>query len=227
MKKLSIGKGQRPGIRLNANGIVTRKSIMLTAGQLFSDFGYAGTSFRDITRQSEIGLGSLVYHFGVKENLFLATVSTFFPTRERFEEIADPLESCGPESSKEEIIAAVTAVATAFLKEMHCNRRASFLAKFYARLMLDSTPEAAQVVNDRLAPIREKTLAFATRVNPALTAEQAKAWRRCIFSQIEYTMFSEKAVLEDFQLRSFKPEAIDAIAKTIAETSYPLLQKNA
>ena len=146
MKKLTIGKGQRPGIRLNANGIVTRKSIMQTAGQLFSEFGYAGTSFRDITRESEIGLGSLVYHFGVKENLFLATVSTFFPTRERFEEIADPLENCGPESSKEAIVEAVSSMVSAFLKEMHCNRRASFLAKFYARLMLDSTPEATQVV---------------------------------------------------------------------------------
>lgn len=225
MKKLTIGKGQRPGIRLNANGIVTRKSIMQTAGQLFSEFGYAGTSFRDITRESEIGLGSLVYHFGVKENLFLATVSTFFPTRERFEEIVDPLENCGPESTKEAIVEAVSAMVAAFLKEIHCNRRASFLAKFYARLMLDSTPEAAQVVDDRLAPVREKTLAFATRVNPALTEEQAKAWRRCIFSQIEYTMFSSKEVLEDFKLRSFKPEAIDTIAKVIAETSYPLLLK--
>ena len=64
MKKLAIGKGQRPGIRLNANGIVTRKSILLTAGQLFSEEGYAGTSFRDITKKSDIGLGSLVYHFG-------------------------------------------------------------------------------------------------------------------------------------------------------------------
>ena len=225
MKKLAIGKGQRPGIRLNANGIVTRKSILQTAGQLFSDFGYAGTSFRDITKKSEIGLGSLVYHFGVKENLFLATVSTFFPTRERFEEIVEPLEACGSDASKETIIAAVTNMISAFLKEIHCNRRASFLAKFYARMIMDSTPETAQVVEERLTPVREKTLAFAKRVNPALTDEQAKAWRRCIISQIEYTIFSDKAVLADFNLRSFKPEAIDTIAKVIAETSFPLLLK--
>ena len=66
MKNLTRGKGQRPGIRFNSNGVETRKNILHTTGMLFSVHGYAGTSFRDITRASKIGLGSLVYHFGVK-----------------------------------------------------------------------------------------------------------------------------------------------------------------
>ena len=220
-----MGKGQRPGIRFNTNGIETRKNILLCAGELFSKYGYAGTSFRDITRESNIGLGSLVYHYGVKENLFLATISTFLPTRERFEEIVDPLDDCGPDSSKEEVIQAVCAVVAAYLKEIHCNRRAAFLPKLYARMMLDATPETGRVMNDRLTPVREKTLAFAERVSPSLTKEQAQAWRRCLFSQIEYTIFSDQTVLDEFKLRSFKPEAIETIARSIAEISYPLLQR--
>lgn len=225
MKKLTLGKGQRPGIRFNVNGIETRKNILHTAGLLFSKYGYAGTSFRDITRESQTGLGSLVYHFGMKENLFLATVSTFFPTRERFEEIVDALDVCGAGASKEEVVQAVCSMVAAYLKEIHCNRRAAFLGKFYARLLLDATPDAARVLADRMMPVQEKTLEFAKRVNPALSEEQAKAWRRCLFSQIEYTMFSEKAVLEEFKLKSFKPDAIETIARNIAEISYPLLQR--
>lgn len=52
MKKLNIGKGQRPGLRFNANGIETRKNILKAAAKLFAERGYDGTSFRDITEAS-------------------------------------------------------------------------------------------------------------------------------------------------------------------------------
>ena len=224
MKRLAIGKGQRPGIRLNTNGIETRRNILHMAALLFSKNGYAGTSFREITRESNTDLGSLVYHFGVKENLFFEAVSTFFPTRERFEEIVEPLEACGAESSPEEVKAAVARMVSAYLKEIHCSRKASFLPRFYARMMLDATPETDRLLKDRMAPVREKVLAFAKRVNPKLDDGQAKAWRRCLFAQMEYTIFSDKDVLEEFGIRSFKPDAVDAIAGSIAENSCLLLR---
>jgi AcrR family transcriptional regulator len=225
MKKLQQGKGQRPGIRFNVNGIETRKNILHTAGELFSVYGYAGTSFRDITGKSGVGLGSLVYHFGVKENLFLATVSAYFPTQERFEEIVDPLDAVTAQSSKDEVINAVAAVTGTFLKDIHCSRKASFMAKFYARMMLDATPETDRLLKERMAPARQKLLDFAKRVNPALSEEQALAWRRCLVSQIDYTLFCTDAVLAEFKLHSFKPDAIDIIARNMAEISYPLLQR--
>ena len=225
MKKLQQGKGQRPGIRFNTNGIETRKNILHTAGELFTTYGYAGTSFRDITRESNIGLGSLVYHFGVKENLFLATVSTFFPTQERFEEITASMETCDAQSGRDEVIQAIFETVSTYLKEIHCNRRASFMPKFYARMMLDATPETGRLLKDRMEPVRKKILDFAKRVSPNLSEDQAKAWRRCLESQIDYTMFSADQVLEEFKLRSIKPDAIDTIARSIAEISYPLLQR--
>ena len=225
MKKLQQGKGQRPGIRFNTNGIETRKNILHTAGELFTTYGYAGTSFRDITRESNIGLGSLVYHFGVKENLFLATVSTFFPTQERFEEITASMETCDAQSGRDEVIQAIFETVSTYLKEIHCNRRASFMPKFYARMMLDATPETGRLLKDRMEPVRKKILDFAKRVSPNLSEDQAKAWRRCLESQISYTMFSADQVLEEFKLRNFKPDAIDTIARSIAEISYPLLQR--
>ena len=225
MKKLQQGKGQRSGIRFNTNGIETRKNILHTAGELFTIYGYAGTSFRDITKESNIGLGSLVYHFGVKENLFLATVSTFFPTQERFDEISASMETCDAQSGKDEVIEAVFEMVSTYLKEIHCNRRASFMPKFYARMMLDATPETERLLKDRMEPARNKILAFAKRVSPKLTDEQAMAWRRCLESQINYTMFSAQQVLDEFKVKSFKPDAIDVIARSIAEISYPLLQR--
>ena len=99
------------------------------------------------------------------------------------------------------------------------------MPKFYARMMLDATPETDRLLKDRMEPVRRKILAFAQRVSPKLSEEHAKAWRRCLESQINYTMFSADQVLEEFKLRSFKPDAIDTIAHSIAEISYPLLQR--
>ncbi len=225
MKNLTRGKGQRPGIRFNSNGVETRKNILHTTGMLFSVHGYAGTSFRDITRASKIGLGSLVYHFGVKENLFYATVSNFFPTEARMLEIVEPLTHCTAESTKEEINEAVFKTVSSYLKDMHCNRKASFMAKFVARLKLDATPETRRLLEERTVAARMEVISFAKRVNPALSDEQAMAWRRCLVSQVDYTLFNDKEVLAEFKLRSFTPAAIETIARSIAEISYPLLLK--
>ena len=70
-----------------------------------------------------------------------------------------------------------------------------------------------------------EVISFAKRVNPALSDEQAMAWRRCLVSQVDYTLFNDKEVLAEFKLRSFTPAAIETIARSIAEISYPLLLK--
>ncbi len=223
MKKLTKGKGQRPGIRFNINGIETRKNILRTAALLFSQRGYSGTSFRDITRASKIGLGSLVYHFGVKENLYAATVAHFYPSAEKLMEIVEPLGRVHARSSRKEILEAIGEALAGYLREIHCNKKASFLARFCARLLIDSSPEVQRLLEERQEPVRIKLNEFALRVNPKLTKEQAYAFRRCIVAQIQYTLVSEKAVLAEFKLKSYTPEAIGSIARSIAETSYPLL----
>ncbi len=224
MKKLTKGKGQRPGIRFNINGIETRKNILRTAAQLFSLHGYSGTSFRDITRASKIGLGSLVYHFGVKENLYAATVSHFYPSADKLMEIVAPLEQVSARSSRKEILDAVSEVIFGYLREIHCNKKTSFLARFCARLLVDGSPEVQKILDERQDPARNKLNDFARKINPKLTKEQAYAFRRCILAQVQYTLVSEKAVLAEFKLKSYTPEAILSISKSIAETACPLLQ---
>ncbi|MBO7147026.1 MAG: TetR/AcrR family transcriptional regulator [Lentisphaeria bacterium] len=225
MKKVAKGKGQRPGIRFNVNGIETRKNILHTAAMLFSSQGYAGTSFRDITKASKIGLGSLIYHFGVKENLFNATVSYFFPTAERFLELVSPLEACNADSSAEEIVTAIKEMVAGYLKEIHCNRKASFMNRLFVRLMIEGTTESAKIASERLEPARDRMTEFAKRVNPELTEVQALAWRRCLLGQIQFTMISSKKVLSEFDVRNFAPDTINTIAENIATTCYPLLNR--
>ena len=52
----------------------TKEKIMEVASELFSIYGYGGTSIRDIATKSDVNIASINYHFGNKHNLYWATV---------------------------------------------------------------------------------------------------------------------------------------------------------
>ncbi|MEO0335539.1 MAG: TetR family transcriptional regulator [Pseudomonadota bacterium] len=52
----------------------TKEKIISVAGELFSRFGFDGTSIRDIASQSGVNVASINYHFGSKGNLYWATI---------------------------------------------------------------------------------------------------------------------------------------------------------
>jgi AcrR family transcriptional regulator len=54
--------------------VQTKEKIIAVASELFSRFGYVGTSIRDIASQSGVNVASINYHFGSKGNLYWATV---------------------------------------------------------------------------------------------------------------------------------------------------------
>lgn len=49
----------------------TRQLLLITAGQLFAQYGYDGVSTRMITDKAELKLSSIHYHFGSKEKLYI------------------------------------------------------------------------------------------------------------------------------------------------------------
>ncbi len=51
--------------------MTTREVLLLTAGQLFAERGFDGVSTRAIAEEAGVKLGSIHYHFGSKENLYL------------------------------------------------------------------------------------------------------------------------------------------------------------
>ena len=53
----------------------TREAILDSAERLFAERGFAGTSVRDIVRDSESSPPSLYHYFGSKENLLVELVA--------------------------------------------------------------------------------------------------------------------------------------------------------
>ncbi|MGF1491374.1 MAG: TetR/AcrR family transcriptional regulator [Microcoleaceae cyanobacterium] len=52
----------------------TKEQIIDAAERLFAESGFAGTSLRAVTREAEVNLAAVHYHFGSKEALFRAVV---------------------------------------------------------------------------------------------------------------------------------------------------------
>ena len=58
-----------------ATSINTQEQILNVAEQLFAANGYAGTSLRSIIKEAGVNLSAVSYHFGSKEDLYMAIVA--------------------------------------------------------------------------------------------------------------------------------------------------------
>ncbi|NEQ73043.1 MAG: TetR/AcrR family transcriptional regulator [Okeania sp. SIO2C9] len=54
--------------------IDTKEQILNAAEKLFASLGFAGTSLRAIIREADVNLAAVHYHFGSKEELFIAVI---------------------------------------------------------------------------------------------------------------------------------------------------------
>lgn len=56
-------------------GDLTVSRILVAAESLFAQHGYEGTTVRQITKQAQVNLAAINYHFGDKQSLYEAVVS--------------------------------------------------------------------------------------------------------------------------------------------------------
>ncbi len=68
----------------------TRERILRGALRQFAELGLSGASLRDISKAADVPLSALHYHFGSKENLFIAVVEYYLGglAKERLELLA-------------------------------------------------------------------------------------------------------------------------------------------
>ena len=63
---------QSPPRAPRQDGEATRGRILLAAGQLFAERGYADTTSKAICEQAQCNMAAVNYHFGSRENLYRA-----------------------------------------------------------------------------------------------------------------------------------------------------------
>jgi AcrR family transcriptional regulator len=90
-----------------ARAAATRERILDAAERLFAERGFAGTSLRDITSAARVNLAAVNYHFGSKDELFLAVVvRRLEPVNRRRLELLDEAERRADPPRLEDVVRA-------------------------------------------------------------------------------------------------------------------------
>ena len=110
----------------------TKDRILGAAEELFAQFGFAGTSLRQVTSHADVNIAAVNYHFGSKENL----VNEVFRRRmdemseQRLSRLRDAVEN-NP-GKLEPILAAFIQPALALTLDRHGSAFVRVLARAYA-----------------------------------------------------------------------------------------------
>lgn len=102
----------------------TKDRLLEAAEALTSEFGFAGTSMRELTQRAGVNLAAVNYHFGSKEGLFRELmVRRFAPINAERLERLDALESSGEPDLEEVLEALVAPVLALRIRDPHAARQ--------------------------------------------------------------------------------------------------------
>jgi len=202
----------------------TRELVMIAALKLFRERGFETVSVRDVTKEANVNLASVNYHFGNKDGLIMEATSRIldpFNTR-RIELLAEVIKSHGGIESTP-----IRSIFHSFLKPLLVADSDVIdhvlLAKLAAKHTSDPEAEISEVTR---TIYRDLLVAYVKAIYskiPELTPEQIR--RRLVFTSgaaLQYIMLGTRAasltgeaesassdeILEnllDFTLHGFQP----------------------
>jgi AcrR family transcriptional regulator len=143
------------------------KSLLKMAAEIFADKGYEGTSTRDISRQSRIGLSNIYYYVTCKEELlYLIQHNTFDSLLKSVEEKIEGIED--PEEKLSIIIRNHLDHFTTNMPELKvCARELSTLQGDYYEDVREIRREYFEVVLETVRDLAEK---YHSSLDPWLAA---------------------------------------------------------
>jgi AcrR family transcriptional regulator len=130
----------------------TRTAILDAAERLFARDGFDGTSIREITREANVNVAAIHYHFGSKEAVLRGvTDRVVTPINERRIQLLTEVLDAGQQHPPiDVIIEAFIRPDIEALQALH--RRGPTVAHFLGRLYLDQTPWIQQMAGDQFTP---------------------------------------------------------------------------
>jgi AcrR family transcriptional regulator len=158
----------------------TRSRILDAAGPAFAEFGYQGTTIREICRRADVNLASVNYHFGDKERLYIETIK--HAHRLRFSEV--PLPEWSDDTPAEEKLRDFIRVT---LTRMLATQESSWQRQLMTRELLSPTSACREMVESYIRPHFELLLSILTELVPPETPEHRR--HQLAFSTVGQCIF--------------------------------------
>lgn len=169
----------------------TKESLLLAAGELFAEYGVEGTSIRTIAEKCQANIAAVNYHFGSKENLYLALVSYVIEqTRchrawellaHKEEWMHDPLKCSGA------IFQLVEERCQQYLTNLHPR----WYGRLFMRILLQPTPAISEIMKDIVIPEFNAVRDVLLCCRPSMNMEEAELWTDTFVAQLTHYIFAE------------------------------------
>ncbi|WP_313307170.1 TetR/AcrR family transcriptional regulator [Stutzerimonas balearica] len=154
------------------DGESTRRRILLAAGQLFAERGYADTTSKAICELAPCNMAAVNYHFGSREGLYRTVLQEMHKHLISYDQLQQLMQSPGEAADK--LAALIDALTLNFANGER------WQARLWARELLAPSPFLAELLEREAMPKVRLVKALLGEITGIPT--QAPAMQRCLFS---------------------------------------------
>lgn len=151
----------------------TRDRILSTAERLFATHGFSGTSLRELTKEADVNLGAVNYHFGSKEDLLRAVLTRIVaPTNQERLKLLDEVDTEDP--TLEAILHAFIVPDLQLIRDL--GERGRIIARFLGRSSAEPSELVQELTTEQFGDLGQRFVAALATVLPHLS--QAEIYER-------------------------------------------------
>lgn len=195
----------------------TKTALILAAGELFAEHGFDGTSVRAIAEKAGANVAAVNYHFGSKQDLYVATLrhvvrsDTGGPVR-AFLESATSV--CTPRA----LHAVIREEALATFRKLSSPDRPQWRLRLLMRAMFESPSSALDaVIEQTFRPDVGSLMGLARRARPDLPERKLLLWAFSFMGQVSFYMFVREPVLRVLDTAAYGGEFLEEAADHVAD----------
>lgn len=162
----------------------TRQRLLEVAGGVFAELGFRGATVRDICQRASTNVASIHYHFGDKEGLYRALLTSAIDAAEVTRPHAPPEQFASPEDE-------LAAFLRVFLARLYGGGVPAWLMKILSREMFEPTGALEQLVRAVHRPTIEHLRGIVMRIGRGGMSEPDVV--RCAQSIVAQCVFYKHA----------------------------------
>ena len=140
----------------------SREHLLLTAGPIFAESGYRGTTVRRICEAAGVNIAAINYYFGDKERLYIEAVKH---ARGLIEQ-RWPLPAWPPEMSAE---GRLESLIFTFVNRLLCQASSGWQMKLVMREMIEPTRASEEMVQEAFRPFFRVLVSIIRELAPSST----------------------------------------------------------
>lgn len=202
---------------MNVAKTSTRDQLLETAGSLFAEHGFKGTSIKMIAEATGQNIAAVNYHFGSKQKLLISTLKFVL------EKIMTPLpaQSAG---SRTALLAELNRFILERCQFLLSNRAPIWYGKLIVRAGFEMSFSEDQSGIEFFKPDFDYLENLAIRIKTGLKPAKARLWAYSVVGQIFFYVFGRDMILIANDKAAFDAKTIKEVAEHIGEMAAGWLQ---